>query len=206
MGASGGARAHAQRHDSRPAHFTRFADPPPPAALMRALEQLYALGALNDRGELTKLGRRMAEFPCDPMLSKSEPRSFPRLFPPPFPLALTCTRVCAAVIIASEKYGCTDEVLSIAAMLDVQNSVFYKPKDKAVLADTARNSFSVGGIGDHSVLLNVYNGWRDTDFSTQWCFENFVQVRQPATVPPSAPLTSLLLLRRPSEQGDETSA
>jgi pre-mRNA-splicing factor ATP-dependent RNA helicase DHX16 len=27
---------------------------------MRALEQLYALGALNDRGELTKLGRRMA--------------------------------------------------------------------------------------------------------------------------------------------------
>lgn len=81
-----------------------------------------------------------------------------------------------AVIIASEKYGCTDEVLSVAAMLDVQNSVFYKPKDKAVLADTARNSFSVGGIGDHSVLLNIYNGWRDTEFSTQWCFENFVQV------------------------------
>jgi len=34
------------------------------------LEQLYALGALNDEGELTKLGRRMAEFPLDPMLSK----------------------------------------------------------------------------------------------------------------------------------------
>lgn len=33
--------------------------------------QLYALGALNDRGELTKLGRRMAEFPLDPMLSKA---------------------------------------------------------------------------------------------------------------------------------------
>jgi pre-mRNA-splicing factor ATP-dependent RNA helicase DHX16 len=37
---------------------------------MRALEQLYALGALNDKGELTKLGRRMAEFPTDPMLAK----------------------------------------------------------------------------------------------------------------------------------------
>uniref|UniRef100_A0A1I7W2G7 HA2 domain-containing protein n=1 Tax=Loa loa TaxID=7209 RepID=A0A1I7W2G7_LOALO len=35
-----------------------------------ALEQLYALGALNHRGELTKLGRRMAEFPCDPCMSK----------------------------------------------------------------------------------------------------------------------------------------
>ena len=31
----------------------------------------YALGALNDKGELTKLGRRMAEFPLDPMLSKT---------------------------------------------------------------------------------------------------------------------------------------
>lgn len=35
-----------------------------------ALEQLYALGALNHHGELTKLGRRMAEFPVDPMMAK----------------------------------------------------------------------------------------------------------------------------------------
>ena len=50
-------------------HFD-FMDPPPTETLMRALEQLFALGALNDLGELTKLGRRMAEFPLDPMLSK----------------------------------------------------------------------------------------------------------------------------------------
>lgn len=60
-----------------------FMDPPPGETLMRALELLYALGALNDRGELTKLGRRMAEFPVDPMLSKA--------------------------IISSENYSCTDE-------------------------------------------------------------------------------------------------
>lgn len=51
---------------------------------MHRPSQLYALGALNDRGELTKLGRRMAEFPLDPMLSKA--------------------------VIAAEKYGCVDEV------------------------------------------------------------------------------------------------
>lgn len=51
-------------------HFD-FMDPPPAETLIRALEQLYALGALNDRGELTKLGRRMAEFPADPMLAKT---------------------------------------------------------------------------------------------------------------------------------------
>lgn len=51
-------------------HFD-FLDPPPSETLLRALEQLYALGALNQRGELTKLGRRMAEFPLDPMLAKT---------------------------------------------------------------------------------------------------------------------------------------
>lgn len=50
-------------------HFD-YMDPPPHDSLVMALEQLYALGALNHKGELTKTGRRMAEFPCDPMLSK----------------------------------------------------------------------------------------------------------------------------------------
>ena len=50
-------------------HFD-FMDPPPHETLVLALEQLYALGALNHLGELTKLGRKMAEFPVDPCLSK----------------------------------------------------------------------------------------------------------------------------------------
>ena len=35
-----------------------------------------------------------------------------------------------------------------------------------------------GNVGDHIALLNVYNGWSDEDvnYSTQWCFQNFVQV------------------------------
>lgn len=34
-----------------------FMDPPPHETMLRSLEQLYALGALNDRGELTTLGK-----------------------------------------------------------------------------------------------------------------------------------------------------
>ncbi|KAK4350338.1 hypothetical protein RND71_029651 [Anisodus tanguticus] len=34
------------------------------------LKLIFALSALNKLGELTKVGRRMAEFPLDPMLSK----------------------------------------------------------------------------------------------------------------------------------------
>jgi len=128
-----------------------FMDTPPPDTLIRALEQLYALGALNDRGELTKLGRRMAEFPLDPMLSKS--------------------------VIAAEKYECVKEVLSAVSMLSIGASVFYRPKEKAIHADTARMNFARGGGGDHIALQRCYTEWADTDYSTQWCFENFVQVR-----------------------------
>lgn len=128
-----------------------FMDSPPPDTLIRALEQLYALGALNDRGELTKLGRKMAEFPLDPMLSKT--------------------------VIASEKHRCVKEILSTVSMLSIGSSVFYRPKEKAVHADTARMNFARGGGGDHISLLRCYTEWAETDYSVQWCFESFVQVR-----------------------------
>jgi HrpA-like RNA helicase len=48
-----------------------FLDKPPAETIIRSFELLYALGALNHKGELTRLGRRMAEFPVDPMLSKA---------------------------------------------------------------------------------------------------------------------------------------
>ncbi|XP_029164898.1 pre-mRNA-splicing factor ATP-dependent RNA helicase DHX16 [Nylanderia fulva] len=130
-------------------HFD-FLDPPPPETLILALEQLYALGALNHRGELTKLGRRMAEFPLDPMMAK--------------------------MLLAGEKYRCSEEIATIAAMLSVNGAIFYRPKDKIIHADAARKNFYVLG-GDHLTLLNVYNQWAQSDFSTHWCYENFIQHR-----------------------------
>jgi pre-mRNA-splicing factor ATP-dependent RNA helicase DHX16 len=131
-------------------HFD-FMDKPPPETLIRALEQLYALGALNDRGELTKLGRRMAEFPLDPLMSK--------------------------VLITSEDYHCSSEILTIMAMLSIGSSIFFRPKDRAVHADNARMNFARGGGGDHLCLMRCYNEWVDTGYSTQWCYENYLQVR-----------------------------
>uniref|UniRef100_J3M6T1 RNA helicase n=1 Tax=Oryza brachyantha TaxID=4533 RepID=J3M6T1_ORYBR len=128
-----------------------FMDPPAAESLLKALEELFALGALNSRGELTKTGRRMAEFPLDPMLSKA--------------------------IVASERYGCSEEVITIAAMLSAGNAVFYRPKDKQVHADAARRGFHAGNVGDHIALLNVYNAWRESGYSPQWCRESFVQNR-----------------------------
>jgi len=45
-------------------------DPPAPETLMRALEMLNYLGALDDDGNMTPLGALMAEFPLDPQLAK----------------------------------------------------------------------------------------------------------------------------------------
>ncbi|KAL1194653.1 putative pre-mRNA-splicing factor ATP-dependent RNA helicase DEAH8 [Cardamine amara subsp. amara] len=128
-----------------------FMDAPPENALLKALELLYALGALDGNGEMTKVGERMVEFPVDPMLSK--------------------------MIVGSEKYKCSAEIITIAAMLSVGNSIFYRPKNQQVLADNARMNFYVDTekVGDHIALLRVYNSWKDVNYSTQWCYENYIQ-------------------------------
>jgi pre-mRNA-splicing factor ATP-dependent RNA helicase DHX15/PRP43 len=51
-------------------HFD-FMDPPAPESLMRALELLNYLGAIDDEGELTQVGEQMAEFPLEPQLAKT---------------------------------------------------------------------------------------------------------------------------------------
>lgn len=69
-----------------------------------------------------------------------------------------------------------EQILTITAMLSVNNAIFYRPKDKVVHADNARINFFRPG-GDHLTLLNVYDQWVETGYSTQWCFENFIQHR-----------------------------
>ena len=85
-----------------------FMDPPPPQTLVTALEQLYNLGALDEEGLLTRLGRKMAEFPLDPPVSK--------------------------MLIASVDLGCSEEILTIIGMLSAQN-IFYRPREKQAAAD-----------------------------------------------------------------------
>ncbi|KAL8790990.1 MAG: hypothetical protein Q9195_006135 [Heterodermia aff. obscurata] len=129
-------------------HFD-FMDPPPTNTMLTALEELYALSALDDEGLLTRLGRKMADFPMEPALAK--------------------------VLIYSVDMGCSDEILSIVAMLSVQ-TVFYRPKEKQQQADQKKAKFH-DPHGDHLTLLNVYNGWKQSKFSNPWCFENFIQAR-----------------------------
>jgi HrpA-like RNA helicase len=91
----------------------------------------------------------MAEFPTDPMLAKA--------------------------LLSSGKFKCTDEILSIISMLGESAALFYRPKDKKLIADSARDTFTT--TSDHLTLLEIYNQWEDSGYSSQWCRDNFLQYR-----------------------------
>ncbi|RKP18333.1 DUF1605-domain-containing protein, partial [Rozella allomycis CSF55] len=71
--------------------------------------------------------------------------------------------------------GCSEEILTIVAMLSIQN-VFYRPKEKQAAADQIKAKFHQPE-GDHLTLLTVYNGWKNSNYSKEWCFHNFIQAR-----------------------------
>ena len=75
-----------------------FMTSPPAEMMSKALELLYSLKALDNYGRLTiPFGMRLAEFPLDPMLGK--------------------------ILLDSQVFGCSQEMLTIAAMVSVQVSI-----------------------------------------------------------------------------------
>jgi len=128
-----------------------FLDGPPPDTLIRALELLYSLGAINDKGQMTSIGRKMAEFPTDPMLAKA--------------------------VLSADKLGCVAEVLKIVSMLGEAAALFFRPKDKKIHADSARARFTVRDGGDHLTLLRIFEDWENADYSPVFAKEQFLQQR-----------------------------
>jgi pre-mRNA-splicing factor ATP-dependent RNA helicase DHX38/PRP16 len=100
--------------------------------ILNSMYQLWVLGALDNTGELTELGRKMSHFPMDPALAK--------------------------MLISSVEMRCSAEVLTIVSMLSVP-SVFYRPKERAEESDAAREKFFVPE-SDHLTLLHVYTQWK----------------------------------------------
>jgi len=123
-----------------------FMDPPPQDTITTSLFDLWALGALDNLGELTELGRKMNAFPMDPPLAK--------------------------LLIMSEEYGCSEEMVTIVSMLSVPN-VFYRPKERQEESDAAREKFFVPE-SDHLTYLHVYTQWKANGYSDGWCVRHFL--------------------------------
>ncbi|XP_014205255.1 pre-mRNA-splicing factor ATP-dependent RNA helicase PRP16 [Copidosoma floridanum] len=126
-----------------------FMDPPPQDNILNSLYQLWILGALDNTGRLTTLGRQMAEFPLDPPQCQ--------------------------MLITASNLGCTSEILIIVSMLSVP-SIFYRPKGREEDSDSAREKFQVPE-SDHLTFLNVYNQWKTNGYSSSWCTDHFIHAK-----------------------------
>lgn len=132
-------------------HFDLM-DPPAPETLMRALEELAFLACLDDDGNLTTLGRLASEFPLDPAL--------------------------AVMLITSPEFYCSNEILSITALLSVPQ-IFVRPIAHRKRADEMKSLFAHPD-GDHLTLLNVYHAFKGPDAQEnpqQWCKDHFLNYR-----------------------------
>lgn len=117
-----------------------FINKPSPEALEAALNELEMLGAIKTdqtnvaNYDLTPLGKRMAQFPLDPKLSRC--------------------------ILAAEKLNCVEDVLKIVSVLSV-DTIFHSSmssSSKRDLAEAVKQKFT-SADGDHITLLNVYKAF-----------------------------------------------
>ncbi|KAL3094888.1 hypothetical protein niasHT_021463 [Heterodera trifolii] len=126
-----------------------FMDSPPMDNMLNSMYQLWTLGALDNIGQLTDLGRKMVEFPLDPTLSK--------------------------MLLMSVDMGCSSEILTIVSMLSIP-SLFFRPKGREDEADARREKFQVPE-SDHLTYLNTYIQWQKHKYSSKWCTDNFVHAK-----------------------------
>lgn len=127
----------------------KFMDPPPEENMSNSMYQLWMLGALDNQGNLTKLGRDMANFPLTPTMSK--------------------------MVMESIHDGCSNEVIIIVSMLSGP-TVFYRPEGREEDSDRERERFYVHD-SDHLTLLNVYKQWQRNNESYNWCSLRFINYK-----------------------------
>jgi ATP-dependent helicase HrpA len=110
-----------------------FLDPPPKRAVDEGRRVLEELGAVDDDGELTDLGKKLARLPLDPRLGR--------------------------MLLAGEEHGALAEVLVIAAALGVQDPR-ERPLAAKGRADEAHRAFRDEG-SDFAGLLKLFRFYED---------------------------------------------
>jgi ATP-dependent RNA helicase DDX35 len=129
-----------------------FLTSPPSELIVRALELLYSLGALDTYAKLTRpLGTRMAELAVEPMMAKT--------------------------LLSASSFGCLSELLTIAAMTSLGGSVWVPYDGEKKKMETARRKFAVDE-GDHITLLNVYQAFiTKGKKEARFCHDNYLNFK-----------------------------
>ena len=129
-----------------------FLDKPDVEAMGDALRQLYALGAIDEDGAVTDLGREMSPLPVEPQLARA--------------------------MLAARRFGCVDEMATVAAMLSVERVYTGNgpPREgggrrrrppgappESLCSEHERR------MGDHVVLMRTYQAWARGGHRRDFC-------------------------------------
>lgn len=130
-----------------------FLDSPSVKSLEDALKQLYLVDALDENGSITSLGRKMAELPLEPSLSRT--------------------------LLEANELDCLSQALTVVSMLSAETTLLPAPSKSSEKKrrHTPLNLPDGFGLGDHIQLLQIYEQWYQTDYNIDWCKENNLQVR-----------------------------
>ncbi len=129
-----------------------FVEAPDVRMIRDGYDTLAELGAVDEAGELTEIGRRLSRIPTDPRIAR--------------------------MLLAAEEEGALDEVLVIASALSVQD-VRDRPLEKQQAADAAHTQFKAEG-SDFLTMLNMWEAYREARESLSharlrgWCRDRFI--------------------------------
>ncbi len=110
-----------------------FIDPPERRAIKDGFELLKELGAVDQKLQITRTGRRIARFPVDPRLGR--------------------------MVLEAAQSGCLNEVLIIASALTIQDPR-ERPLDKQQAADEKHRVYQ-DESSDFISLVNLWNSTED---------------------------------------------
>ncbi|KAF3795012.1 DExH-box ATP-dependent RNA helicase [Nymphaea thermarum] len=121
--------------------------------VQNAIEYLKIIGALDEKENLTILGRHLSMLPVEPKLGK--------------------------MLILGAMFNCLDPILTVVAGLSVRDP-FLTPFDKKELAESAKLQFSAKDYSDHLALIRAYAGWKKADAEGtgyDYCWKNFLSAQ-----------------------------
>ncbi|HEY4339398.1 MAG TPA: ATP-dependent RNA helicase HrpA [Steroidobacteraceae bacterium] len=129
-----------------------FPDPPDTRQINDGVRQLQELGAMDERRQITHIGRRIAALPCDPKLGR--------------------------MLLAAARLRCLSEMLIITAFLAAQDPR-ERPSEAQAQADEAHASYA-DARSDFVTVLNLWARFHTQAASLggsalrKWCRENFL--------------------------------
>ena len=129
-------------------HSFDFIDSPDDGQIDAAVQELKILGALDENEKLTSDGEIMADMPLEPKISR--------------------------MVVESFKYGCVNDIVTIAAFLGDSRQLFFRPKDLEFEADSAHNRFK-NYTSDFLTYLNIWNEYKYLNGGRwRWAKDNFL--------------------------------